>query len=130
MDYHDAKKSKKIIWSAPRKSNRPNDDPRAFKDLMLSTLARHGIGRQVTAGMIVERMNKFLTKTNPVLAKEVNVVSVRFGEVKIGLSHRLFQEQVKIHEDHLRIIASELTDESVRFRYTLMDKPGDGSEFA
>lgn len=105
-----------------RRADRPRHAKGAsLKNLIDAAMSRHGIARQVTAGMIVERMNLYLRETDSVLAQEVRVVSEQFGVVRIGLSHRLYQEKAKQHEDTFREIAEELSDKDIEFRYSLVD---------
>lgn len=121
MDWADKQKldSKKVSWNAPKKADRPQDTPRSFKDLMSGTLGRHGMGRQVTAGMTVNRMNNFLKEQGGDLYANARVISLHFNELRIGITHRIWQEKVVPLESHLREIALELTDEEINFRYVL-----------
>lgn len=126
MDYADSQKQRKITWSAPKKADRPQVKPKTLKDLITSTMSRHGIGRQVTAGMIVERMNMHLKEHAPDLAQEVRVISFKFNELKIGVTHRIYQEKARAHEKALQEIASELNDKPIKFRYQLLDHKEEG----
>jgi hypothetical protein len=120
MDYADSKKVKKITWNAPKKADRPKSKPKPLKDLITATLTRHNIGRQVSSGMIVERLNSYLRTQNPDLAQKVRVVSLKFGKVKIGITHRIYQNQVKPYEEGFRTIIAEITDDAISFQYVLV----------
>lgn len=121
MDWADKQKleARKVKWNAPKKADRAQDKPHSFKDLMGKTLGRHGMGRQVTAGMTVNRMNNYLKEQGDELFQNVRVISLHFNELRVGITHRIWQEKVVPLEPQLRKIAEELTDKEIKFRYVL-----------
>lgn len=95
---------------------------KSFKDLARATLSRHGIGRQVTAGLMVQQLNSLLYELDPSLKNKIKILSYQFGIVKIGLTHMAHKERFALHEVALRHLAQSFVEKDIRFTYVLISE--------